>query len=542
MISAQTLRVCREGKSVPTFPDHAPMKITAALAILWLAICGATPAFAHASLTASEPRDGAVLTSAPKRVELRFNEKVTAGAVHLIDASGKLRDDAGIDAKDEAIVVTLPPDLPQGTSIVSYRVISADGHPVTGSVTFSVGSPTSTRALDVANPGLNALIWLTRIGLYLGLFAGIGGAFFVHWIARERVASKLICAALGIGIISAVASLGLQGLDLLGLSLAGLTHAAPWTIALGTSLGPSLLIAVAALGLGIAATRTNHAGRILSAVALLGVGLSLAASGHAATAPPQALTRPAMFLHGVGIAFWLGALAPLIALLWLHKRAALPVVSRFSIVAIPVVAVLALTGLTLAIIQLENFGALVATRYGIILSIKLALVAILLGLAALNRFRFAPALASGNAKPLSRSIMFECAAALGILAVVAGWRFTPPPRSLVPDAPLAVHIHTDKAMFQVLISPGRVGTDSFVLQLLNGDGTLLQAKETTLTLSIPSRGIEDIERPGVRDADGFWRVDNVPLAVPGRWHMRIDALVTDFEKITLEDDFDVATQ
>jgi copper transport protein len=519
------------------------MRFVSALAVLWLSVCGATPAFAHASLAASEPRDGAVLTAVPKRVELRFNEKVTAGAVHLIDATGKLRDEAGVDTRDETIAVTLPQDLPQGTSIVSYRVISADGHPVAGSIAFSVGSPTSTRAPDVANPGRNVLIWLTRIGLYLGLFAGIGGAFFCNWIAKARAASPLITAALWIGVVSAIASLGLQGLDLLGLSLSGLARAAPWKIALGTSLGPSLLIAIVALGLGVTATR-SRAGRAFSAIALLGVGFSLAASGHAATAPPQILTRPAMFLHGLGVAFWLGALGPLIALLWSRKGVALPAVNRFSTVAMPVVAVLALTGLMLAIIQLESFGALVTTTYGIILSVKLTLVAILLGLAALNRFRLTPALANGDdaTRPLSRSVMLECAAALGILAVVAGWRFTPPPRVLLPDAPLAVHIHTDKAMFQVLISPGRVGSDSFVLQLLNADGTLLHAKETTLTLSIPSRGIEDIERPGVRDVDGFWRVDNVPLAVPGRWHMRIDALVTDFEKITLEDDFDVATQ
>jgi copper transport protein len=518
------------------------MRIAATLAILWLAICSSTPAFAHASLAASTPRDGAVLTAPPKRVELRFNEKVMAGAVHLVDATGKLREDATVDATDETIAVSVPADLPQGTSIVSYRVISADGHPVAGSITFSVGTPTTTRPPDNANGGINALIWLARIGLYLGLFAGIGGAFFVRWIAWEKVASPLISAALVIGIVSAVASLGLQGLDLLGLSLSGLRRMAPWTIALGTSLGPSLLIAVAALGFGIASMRNAHGGRTLSVIAILGVGLSLAASGHAATAPPQALTRPAMFLHGVGIAFWLGALAPLIALLWSRKGAALSVVNRFSAAAIPVVAILALTGLTLAVIQLESFGALVETRYGIILIIKLVLVTILLGLAALNRFRLTPALAHGAAQPLARSIMLEGVVALGILAVVAGWRFTPPPRVLVPDAPLAVHIHTGRAMFQVLISPGRVGIDSFVLQLMDTDGTLLHAKEATLTLSIPVRGIEEIERPGVRDADGFWRVDNVPLAVPGRWHMRIDALVTDFEKITLEDDFDIATR
>src|ERR1700759_62137 len=179
------------------------MRIVAALALVALTVCGATPAFAHASLAASEPRDGAVLSAAPKRVELHFNENVTAGAVHLIDASGKLRDDAAVDAKDEAIVVTLPSDLPQGTSIVSYRVISADGHPVAGSVTFSVGAPTANKAPDSANDVIDGLIWLPRIGLYLGLFAGIGGVFFARWIAQERVASPLISAALAIGLVSA---------------------------------------------------------------------------------------------------------------------------------------------------------------------------------------------------------------------------------------------------------------------------------------------------------------------------------------------------
>ena len=67
----------------------------------------------------------------------------------------------------------------------------------------------------------------------------------------------------------------------------------------------------------------------------------------------------------------------------------------------------------------------------------------------------------------------------GILAVVAGWRFTAPPRALAVAIrpPLAIHIHTEQAMFQVLVSPGRVGTDDFVLQLLNNDASPLAAKE-----------------------------------------------------------------
>jgi copper transport protein len=349
-----------------------------------------------------------------------------------------------------------------------------------------------------------------------------------------------------IGLVGAVASFGLQGLDVLGLPLSGILAAAPWRIALGTSLGPALLVAIAAMGAGVVALRRPFSvfSRALSALAMAGVGLSLAATGHAATAEPQALTRPAIFVHGVGVAFWLGALAPLIAMLQQRPKEALPVVHRFSNAAVPVVGLLVLAGLVLAVIQLESFHALVDTKYGIILSLKLGLVAGLLGLAALNRFRLSPALMRDTkaARPLARSIVAECVLAVVILAVVAGWRFTPPPRSLIPETPLAVHIHSDKAMFQVLISPGRVGTDDFVLQLMNGDGSLLNAKQATLELSMPARGIEPIERPGVLGGDGYWHVRGVALPVAGRWHMRIDALVTDFENVTLEDDFDVTVE
>ena len=93
-------------------------------------------------------------------------------------------------------------------------------------------------------------------------------------------------------------------------------------------------------------------------------------------------------------------------------------------------------------------------------------------------------------------------------------------------------------MFQVLISPGAVGPDNFVLQLMSGDGTLLSVKDATLILSLPGSGIEPLIRKAVPAADGYWHVDDVDLPTPGRWHMRIDA-TTPFRKITMEDDFDL---
>jgi copper transport protein len=521
------------------------MRLVVAVAALLLVVCGSNGAFAHASLVATEPRDGSMVAQAPKTVRLRFNEPVTPAVIRVIDSDGTTRNDAAVHAVNETIEITLPPGLPAGTQVISYRVISADGHPVAGSMMFSVGMGKAAAAPASSDAALGILIWLSRIGLYLGLFVGVGGVFFNAWTADVSTRSKPVVAALTVGLVSAVVALGCQGLDLLGLPIRDILSLAPWQAAIATTLGPSLVIAAAALGLGWLALRLSSAkaARALSAVALAGVGLSLAASGHASTAPPQWLTRPAVFLHATGLAWWVGALLPLMALALSPAQPLLPVLHRFSKIAVPVVGIVAMTGLLLAVIQLESVSALISTKYGWILCSKLALVVVLLALAALNRFRLTPALQlrSQNTWPLVRSIAFECAVVVGILALVALWRFTPPPRSLTSavSPPLAVHIHSDKAMFQVLISRSRAGTDDFVLQIMAGDATPLQAKEVSLFLSLPEKGIEPLERKAARGADGIWTIRDVPIPFPGLWRIRVDALVTDFEKVTLEEELDV---
>ena len=519
------------------------MRLIAGIATLLSVLCLATGAFAHATLLATEPGDGSILALAPKLVQLRFNEAVTPTVVSVIDAAGKTRNDATVHVTGDTIVIALPDNLPRGTHVVSYRVTSEDGHPVAGSMVFSIGAATGAPVNETRSGSVNGLIWLARIGVYLGLLVGVGGAFFVGWIGRARAGARLIIAALMLGLVSAPVALGLQGLDLLGLPPGGLLTAAPWQAAAATSLFQSLLIAELAMSAGVVALRSGGGSAgLLSALALAGVGLSLASSGHAATAAPRWLTAPAVFLHGIGVAVWVGALVPLAAMALRPAQPLLPALNRFSHAAMLVVAVLVLSGLALATVQLERLGALIDSQYGIILSIKLALVVVLLGLAALNRFRLTPALArNSDTRPLVRSILAECMIVVAILAVVACWRFTPPPRALATAivAPLAVHIHTENAMFQVLISPGKVGVDHFVLQLMNGEGSPLTAKEATLTLSLPERGIEPFERKAVLGADGYWSVRDVPLPFAGRWQLRIDALVTDFEKLTLGGEFEV---
>jgi copper transport protein len=522
-------------------------RFIAGFAMLLVALCLATGASAHASLISAEPADGSVLAEAPKAIQLRFNESVAPAVASLIDADGKAHD-VTMRAVDQAVEIVLPERLPRGTQVLSYRVVSQDGHPVAGAVVFSIGAATGNAAS--ANAGsisvtTASLIWLARIGVYLGLFVGVGGVFFAAWIGFGPYGAKTILGSLAIGLACAVASLGLQGLDLLNLPLLALVTLAPWKGALGTSLGPSMLIAIAAMAVARLAWQspTMTMAWMLTSLAMIGVGFSLATSGHAATAPPEWLTPTLVFVHGIAVAYWVGALAPLVVMARRRHNDLPRVLRQFSTVAAPLVGLLVLTGLVLAIIQLESFRALIDAWYGIILLIKLVLVVLLLALAALNRFFLTPAvvLDGKNTRTLGGSVFLEFLLVVGILIAVAGWRFTTPPRALADsaDAPLAVHIHTETAMFQVLISPGKVGADDFVLQLMTGDGSQLAAKEATLTLSLPERGIEPIERNAVRGPDGYWHVRGVPLPQPGRWHMQIDALVSDFEKVTLEDDFEV---
>src|SRR6478735_9839583 len=181
-------------------------RVLAGLAALLSVLCIATAAWAHATLVSSEPADGSVLTLPPKMVQLHFNENIAPAVIGVIDAAGKTRDVA-TRAVGQSVLIVLPDDLPQGTQIVSYRVVSQDGHPVAGSMVFSIGAVTGTAPSAKASP-LAVLIWLARIGVYLGLFVGVGGAFFTAWIGQGPDGGTTIKRMLGLGLISVVASLG----------------------------------------------------------------------------------------------------------------------------------------------------------------------------------------------------------------------------------------------------------------------------------------------------------------------------------------------
>ena len=366
--------------------------LRAVLLCLALLLARPVPAWAHAGLIASDPPDQAVLSSPPAELTLVFDEPVEPLAMRLVDAQGRSSDVTAIAQHGAQLAFTPPMPLVSGVYVLNWRVASADGHPVGGSLVFWIGARDAAAQVATAvHPALAAVIWITRVVMEIGLLVGIGGAFYLAWFAHvpAREARRVAITAIIAGFGAVGFSIGLQGLDALGQPFAGLVDPAVWRAGARGSFGASSAIAAVALLVGLIALGAGgRIARSCSVTALIGIGAALAVSGHTATAEPRAAALAAMLLHGASLAVWGGALVPLA--FSLRQLGANHGLRRFSR-AIPfaVVALLG-SGLALTTMQLGAIDALWRTAYGQVLAVKLALVLALLALATWNRLGLTP--------------------------------------------------------------------------------------------------------------------------------------------------------
>ena len=106
-------------------------------------LLGATPALAHARLQSSDPADGASLDTAPQRVTLTFNEQMTPGfnTVTVVGPDQQQYQSGDVAVDDSSVSIAVQPLGPAGRYEIGYRVVSADGHPISGSVAFTLTTP-----------------------------------------------------------------------------------------------------------------------------------------------------------------------------------------------------------------------------------------------------------------------------------------------------------------------------------------------------------------------------------------------------------------
>ncbi|MCG6882186.1 MAG: CopD family protein [Silicimonas sp.] len=492
---------------------------------------------AHAEFRGSDPSAQAILTAPPTSVVLRFSEPVSPLVISFVE-SGEAATGLSGESRNETVVIDLPSDLSEGTHLLSWRVMSVDGHPIGGTLVFSVGHETAGRDLDAKVPGTAWFAAASRGVLSLFLVLGVGATVFlavVNASGRTIPASRrfaVACCALVLP--AAVATVSAQGADMLGLASLWPSGSALRAGAVSpTGLTSILAVAAALTALCGLSAVGKPVSKWLAVLAWMLAATSFAASGHATTADPRWLATPAVALHAASLIYWLGALLPLLFALR-SEPGALLVVHRFSRLAVPLVAVLVASGAILTVLQAGSVDALLESDYGIVLAVKLTLVAAMLGLAARNRIKLTPALTDGfpaAAAQLRYAVLLELALGILVLAMASGFRLTPPPRSTVEAVATEEVTLTGQTISGILkVSPGRVGVND-ILAVLEDDEGPLNAIGLTFSLSQP--GIEPIRIPAHEMQPGEWMAGNVNVPLAGEWTIEVQVLVSDFAKETI---------
>lgn len=389
------------------------VRVQAALAAAALvAMIAPSSSMAHAVLESTEPLSGSTSKQPVEQVVFKFSEPVEGsfGAIRVFDRRGARIDEGEVfhpGGRGPELAVRLQRAAPKGSYTATYRVISADSHPVAGGLVFSYGKASSTgasvsqllsqqgsagRVTDIAFGAAKAtqygaiavavgavffllVIWLRALG-------GVAGASEPWRQASERFTQRLrrvLLIVIGIAILSSALGIVLQGAKAAGVSfwsaldrqivedVLDTRFGTVWGIrslvwlgfgvVLLASLSPARrpVLRPASVGAtGLAQPRVNPLWLALLALPLGFLVISPALAGHASLERPTAVLIPANALHVLGMSIWVGGLATLLFVLPAATRSLDPAdrtrllagsLARFSPWAFACVVVLLATGL-----------------------------------------------------------------------------------------------------------------------------------------------------------------------------------------------------
>nr|MDT0660979.1 copper resistance protein CopC [Micromonospora sp. DSM 115978] len=551
-------------------PHRWASRATAALGLFLVTLVAlllpAGPASAHAVLVSSSPPAEVVLSSAPAEVVLTFSESVreVPDKIRVLGPDGSRVDQGTPSFEGNTVAIPVDQTGPQGTYLVSYRVISADGHPVAGGFTYSVGArsvaPVDTGA-DDSNPVVANAVKVAKFAGYLGLVLMVGPVLVLGllWPRRlsRRVPARLVW--IGTGLVGAATVAGFwlqvpyttgggpfevdgsQLRDVLG-SMFGAVH----LVRLGILAAAAILLAGvlrepdadADADTGVApATRTDHL--LLAALGVAGLA-TWPLAGHPAASPVPAVSVVIDTVHLAGMAVWLGGLTMLAGFLLRRADerelgAILPVWSRWAAAA---VCALLLAGTTQALIEVGTLGALFSTPYGRLIMAKVGLFAVVLAVAAYSRQLVRRRTAAGRPGRMRQLVIAELAVTVVVLAVSSVLVQTTPARTVAADTAAGVaYFNTTLTSpvyaLRVVVDPARTGNNSVHLDVFTPDNQQpLPVVEWRATAALPAAGVEPIEVPLLPLTDNH-ATGEINLPTAGEWEFRFVVRTSEIDQATV---------
>ncbi|WP_299954350.1 copper resistance protein CopC [uncultured Modestobacter sp.] len=367
----------------------------------------ARPASAHATVTTTTPADGARLDEVPAEVTISFNESVSLGAgyARVLDGAGERVDTGAAEVRDGTVTVPLRDDLPAAGYVVTYRVVSADSHPVSGAFSFVIGDADAVDAgsVDVADDvdpvigtALPAARWLGYLGLALGL--GVPLTLATCWPGGWRLPllRRATLGGLAAVVVGAALSVLLQGPYAAAAGIGALLDGQLLGSTLGSTYGRTLLLraalaAVLGVVLALGWRRSRAPGvPVLATAGVLGAGLvvAVAAVGHPVAGATPVLAVAVAAVHVAAMSGWLGGLAALFGGALRGGTPAAELVAalpRWSKLAAGLIGALVVTGVLQSVREVGSFAGLVQTGYGWVLLAKLAVVLVVFVAALVSR-------------------------------------------------------------------------------------------------------------------------------------------------------------
>jgi copper transport protein len=431
------------------------MRPRALAAATLVALAIPAPALAHANLLQRTPTYGSRLASSPPAVSLHFDQGVDvfADSIQVRTATGKLVTAGPARAVDGKRVATVPlRRLPKGAYTVRWHVTSFEGHVLSGVYTFGVRvvPPPPTEAYGSAGP--TTFEYVVKWGYFLGLALVVGGLAFRLLVVGRRETPALerrfylvvtagVVASIELGIVGFM----LRARDAFQLPLGRLVYGDLSPLAQGTRFGTAFIamtlgfaLVAAILFLAWLVDRPALLWPAFLAGLLLTSGLSL--SGHSAVDTGSSWrSELADWVHLSAACIWVGGLVQLAFVVWpaapeLRREAFL----RFSRLAGGLVGLMVVAGAYLAYVRLPQTSDLWEERYGQVLLLKSALVAVALSWGALHHLVVRPALERGRgtgSRAVGRSLLGESAVAMAVLLVAAVLvDASPPPRPATQPA------------------------------------------------------------------------------------------------------------